>query len=75
MSIISFDRTNARNRACWAQRYRALAVQLLSRARHYYLAPTIIIDRPSLLLIVHHCYRSSATVIDRGATPIESTTY
>ncbi|MEG4590224.1 hypothetical protein QUA54_34300 [Microcoleus sp. MOSTC5] len=34
-----------------------------------------IIDHPPLLSIARHCYRSSATIIDRGATPIESTTY
>ncbi|MEG4202289.1 hypothetical protein QUA45_29270 [Microcoleus sp. Pol12A5] len=62
MSIISFDRTNARHRSRSRQRCHVLVVQ-----------PGI--DRPPLLSIARHDYRSPAMIIDRDATPLDRTTY
>ncbi|WP_333197603.1 MULTISPECIES: hypothetical protein [unclassified Microcoleus] len=110
MSIISFDRTNARNRSCsprrcrarlWCNYYRASAMIIerpppRSIARHYlsiaviiYRSSAMIIERPPprsiarhylsiarhYLSIARHPDRSSATQIDRSATPIEPATY
>ena len=65
LSIISFDRTNARNRSCWAQRSKVHGcgvtnidrLQLLSIARDYYRSPATIIARNSRASDYHYyCY-------------------
>ncbi|MEG4472204.1 hypothetical protein QUB47_36375 [Microcoleus sp. AT9_B5] len=82
MSIISFDIPNVVQLFCLLRSCHALDVQLLSIARYCYRSPVTVIDRPQLLSIARYCYRSPATIIDRpspgsdrGATPIEHTTY
>ncbi|WP_333157838.1 hypothetical protein [Microcoleus sp. B9-D4] len=90
MSIISFDRTNSRNRSSsprrskvhlWCNYYRSPAIIYRSPAIIYrspaiiYRSPATVIDRPPLLSIARHYYLSPVIIIDRSATPIEPTTY
>src|SRR6476469_343240 len=65
-----------------AQLFVNYIVRSYQRSQSFVLAPMLpytggaaLIDRPPLLLIARHYYRSPAIIIDRNATPIEPTTY